>query len=274
MGFSKKMLPGFFTYTALVIGLLSCSSRPAPEQSPTPMRYAPVGYGDEGYELTENIDKGTPITLVNHLTGEVSLTHSSDAGSKTDYMGDRYEYSALESQPSWPIPENTFRQNMATTAIMGQHLEEIKTIDPKLVKNSSLTTKIDERIRSQSLLDSTMMSLGENEETIGYYRDQLADMLPELYQVRFEGRKITLVSYDYAFSESSFRMGPKFIIENDKLFPLLGNCAFMPQFYSVNGHLYFRHITSRCETGHILVENYVIIADGAKREWNTFAYAN
>ncbi len=248
---------------------------PAPVDPPEPTNYAPVTFANDKYELLGSVSVGTPITLINHVTGEVFFTSLARTARKRDYMGDVQQYGTPGGQPKWATPENTFRQIRATTAIVGGHVENLLPIPKTLLDNKSLAAKIDKRIRSESLLDSVLTSMGEKESLIANDREYLSDKLPVLYEIRDGDRWLTLVSYAYSFpGNEEEQAGPKFLMENDKLYPLLGNCASLPHFYALDGHVYFRHMTAQCESGYIVVGNYVVLADRVKKEWLTYAYAN
>mgnify|MGYP003662513305 CR=1 FL=1 len=104
------------------------------------------------------------------------------------------------------------------------------------------------------------------------YLTSLEGTLPRTSQIEFLGRKVTLISYE--LSTISPGLGPQMLAIGDNVVALKGSCGTQPHFYSIGEHLYFRLVTSVCETGYILVGNYVVLSDNYKLEWETADYAN
>lgn len=274
--FKNTLFGRFVLGMLLALILAACGGAevqydPAPVEAPTPSSYAPVTVSDDGkYELMESFSPGTSVTLINHLTGDIFQTGTVRTVSRVHYEGGRYQVSPLAQQPDWPAPEHLFGQLLSITAVVGLPVDSITLLPRTPIKDKKLIAKLNQRIREEGLLDSVL----GNDKAAQHERDYLADKLPTLYAVHHAGRRIIVIAYPEEFPGEESEMGAKFLLENDHIHPLSGGCTSLPHFYAHGGHIFFRNRRGGCESGDILVSNYVVLADSVEAEWATYAYAN
>lgn len=239
---------------------------------PEPYTYFPISFHGGDIELWAQIDTVTPITLINHQTGSVAETLTAKTGRRNDDYRGQYAFTSLAASPSWNSTENYINKVSSITAMVGVPYSEVEAIYPVRVDDQELAGRLDKRIRKEAALDSALRSMGNKKELAEDYHKALEGKTPKLFEVYFGDRKILLISYELARFSTGY--GPKLLLVEDKIIPLMGSCASLPLFYSIGEHLYFRLLTSLCETGYILVGNYVVLNDTVKLEWATADYAN
>lgn len=220
-------------------------------------------------ELLAKIDTTTPVTLINHQTGSVVETLTATTGIRNHEYKGSYDFTSLVASPSWNSTDNYINKVASITAITGVPFSEIQITYPVELTNQNRADQFDERIRKKALLDSALKSMGNTSDGVKYYQKVLTDQTPQLYGIQFGSAEIILISYQFPVGQ-----GPKLLSVDDKITPLIGSCAAFPLFYSIGEHLYFRLLTSLCNTGYIINGNYIVFGDTVKLEWATTAYAN
>lgn len=273
------MKSSFFTSLVLVTWGFAASSCSQQSSNPTakivppePYTYFPVSFRGANIELLAKLDTVTPITLINHSDGSVSQTLTDKTGTRDDEYRGRYDYTSLKASPSWNSSENYIQKVSAITALIGVDYTAIQVLYPKVVSDPDLARELDSKVRKEALIDSAIYTMDIKQRSAEEYLNSLKDKLPTISELELSGREVLLISYELA--DIAPGKGPQLLAVGDQIIPLKGSCASAPHFYAIGDHLYFRLLTGLCESGFILVENYIILDDSIKQEWTTGVYAN
>jgi hypothetical protein len=234
--------------------------------------YADLISIDNELALSGTYPIGSKVTLFNHLTGEIFITHVKNTKSKpADFWGD-IKYSQLAEIPNW----GNEKLHLYTTVGMGEVDSQISFLETTLYSDYDFRDSIHLGLSKAGILQKSEIWKKVSREPI---TDQMshAEKLwknlrtksPMIYKIGGFGKELLFITYSVTDDG-----GPSFIKIGENLFTIPGECSSVPYFYLSNGILYLRLLSGDCGNGIVLVGNYAVFSDQLVEDYKSFDYSN